>query len=369
MICASLTKATHWGRTMLDRRTMAAKHPYHGMPPRAFWKNMARLSPLAIDGLYKKKFRIGADTKVASAGSCFAQHVGRVLKASGFNYLDYEPAPRLLDEADRQRFGYGMFSARYGNIYTARQLRQLLERALGHCKPVDDHWAVNGRYYDPYRPTIEPGGFASLAELQTIRQHHLEQVRRLFQDVDVFVFTLGLTETWVNAQDGMAYQVCPGTSAGVFDPDQHVFMNASYKSVVADMKAFMRMARSLNPKIKILLTVSPVPLAATATDQHVLVATSYSKSVLRAAAGYLAERYDSVDYFPSYEIISTHPFHGFFFERDLREVNPKGVEFVMGHFFEQHKIPSKKASSGGKRAKKKTDEDVWCDEKVLEKYA
>ncbi|WP_339375331.1 hypothetical protein [Paracoccus yeei] len=34
-----------------------------------------------------------------------------------------------------------------------------------------------------------------------------------------------------------------------------------------------------------LLTVSPVPLAATTTDNQVLVPTTYSKSVLRSVAG------------------------------------------------------------------------------------
>ena len=39
------------------------------------------------------------------------------------------------------------------------------------------------------------------------------------------------------------------------------------------------------PKLRILLTVSPVPLTATAGDDHVLLATTYSKSVLRAGRG------------------------------------------------------------------------------------
>ena len=40
----------------------------------------------------------------------------------------------------------------------------------------------------------------------------------------------------------------------------------------------------MNPKARLVLTVSPVPLAATASGSHVLPATIYSKSVLRAAA-------------------------------------------------------------------------------------
>ena len=57
----------------------------------------------------------------------------------------------------------------------------------------------------------------------------------------------------------------------------------------ADMHAFWDRLLSVNPRARLLLTVSPVPLAATATPNHVLVASIHSKSVLRAVAGELAE--------------------------------------------------------------------------------
>ena len=34
--------------------------------------------------------------------------------------------------------GYGIYSARFGNIYTARQLLQLIQRAYGEFVPVED---------------------------------------------------------------------------------------------------------------------------------------------------------------------------------------------------------------------------------------
>ena len=45
---------------------------------------------------------------------------------------------------------------------------------------------------------------------------------------------------------------------------------------------------------KCIISVSPVPLIATATNQHALVANTYSKSVLRAAAGELCSIYDAI---------------------------------------------------------------------------
>ena len=56
-----------------------------------------------------------------------------------------------------------------------------------------------------------------------------------------------------------------------------------------------------------------------------LVATTQSKSVLRAVAGSLQDQFRFVDYFPSYEIITAPPFQGKFYEKNQRSVTPEGV--------------------------------------------
>jgi hypothetical protein len=123
------------------------------------------------------------------------------------------------------------------------------------------------------------------------------------------------------------------------------------------------------------LTVSPVPLAATASEHHVLVATMLSKSVLRAAAGAMYARFDDVDYFPSYEVIAT-PFAGMHYEADLRSIKAGGVETVMDIFFAAHSGASH-AVATAKAAEPATAEDdratarddVVCEEKLLEAFA
>ena len=63
--------------------------------------------------------------KIATAGNCFAQHVGKHLKLNGFNVLDTEKSPNYLPKNKAQNFGYEIYSARYGNIYTSIQLLEL----------------------------------------------------------------------------------------------------------------------------------------------------------------------------------------------------------------------------------------------------
>jgi hypothetical protein len=86
--------------------------------------------------------------------------------------------------------------------------------------------------------------------------------------------------------------------------------------------------RKINPKLKIILTVSPVPLTATATNDHVLSATIYSKSVLRVACE-LVTKQQSVRYFPAYEIVTGPQAPDNFFSPDRRNVTKMAVDTVM----------------------------------------
>jgi hypothetical protein len=202
-------------------------------------------------------------------------------------------------------------------------------------------------------------------------------MRRTLSEVNLFVFTLGLTECWKNKETGFTYAACPGTLAGSFDDNFHVFHNQTYNEILQDIEAAFDLIRRHNEGVKFLLTVSPVPLVATANKHHVLVSTTYSKSVLRAAAGYLESVFEDVEYFPSYEIISTHPFRGSFFMPNQREVSSAGVDFVMGHFFAGLRqsgvdpVISPKDCAKEAPLPPNSDEngDIRCEEALLEAFS
>jgi hypothetical protein len=321
-----------------------------------------------IDTLWSPKFRINSRSRIVTFGSCFAQHFARALTANGFRWLDCEPSPKSLTTEDRTEFNYGIFSARTGNIYTPSLLLQWLQWAFGEQAEPEESWVSEGRVYDPFRPRIEPDGFASVAEMRASRQMCLEALKTCVTKADVFVFTLGLTESWFNSADGYEYSMCPGTVAGEFNADQHRFVNQDFVETSNALKAALRLIRKQNPKVKVLLTVSPVPLTATNSDNHVLVATTESKAILRAVAGQLARDMRWVDYFPSFEIISSTPFRGSFFEPNMRSVNPAGVAHVMNTFFTELSRTGKTDKSDPPQGSTTIDaerEDVVCEEELL----
>ncbi|WP_206478052.1 GSCFA domain-containing protein [Halomonas sp. KRD171] len=361
--------------TDLEGFEKAQDSPYASLPDRQYWKPaVAEPYPLAITDLYRKKFDIGIEDGVATCGSCFAQHIGKRLDRKGYNYLDVEPVPADLAKEKAKALGYGIYSARYGNVYTSRQLVQLFDRAFGALS-FDEAWQDKaGRYVDPFRPNLCGEGYTSAAEVLEEQQKHLQNVRHMFETLDVFVFTMGVTETWINRQTGAVYPICPGVTAGTFDPNTYEFVNLDYATILDEMETFLSRLREVNPKAKVLLTVSPVPLTATAEERHVLLSTMASKSILRAVADQLYRRHAHVDYFPSYDIIMSPPFKSMFFKNNLRSIHEEGVDYVMSHFFAEHQlegqpVPRDLTATGQEtadEAKEEEDDEAFCDEAFLE---
>lgn len=358
--------------------------PYEDLPASAFWTSgVAKASPYSMESIYTRKWKIPGKARIATAGSCFAQHIARHLRQRGADVIDTEPAPPSMPQDRRSAYGFGMYSARYGNIYTAAQLLQLAREAIEGHTPDNIIWERDGRFFDALRPGVEPKGLATADDVLRHRAYHIERVREVLAAADVIVFTLGLTEAWQDRRHGTVYPTAPGTIAGEFDPDRYQFVNYGFREVTKDMQSFISLMKGFRAdrgqqNTRYILTVSPVPLTATASGEHVLAATTYSKSVLRAVAGHLAAKFPAVDYFPSFEIITNQAARGAFFASNLRSVQDEGVNVVMNAFFSAHR---NLAGSGGTgrgpahRLPEATEvltdqevQDLQCEEALLEEF-
>jgi len=241
-------------------------NPYENLPEDRLWRTgVATKTPFNVQKVYVKRFDLTKQHKVAVAGSCFAQHVGRNLRKRGFSVVDTEPPLIGMTEETAQSYGMSIYSARYGNIYTARQLLQLFRDALSGDVRTEDFFEKDGRFHDGIRPNIEPGGFRSLDEAMLMRRAHLSSVKTMIETMDVFVFTFGLTEAWRRKATGTIYPVCPGVIAGDFDEARFEFVNLGFEETRQDFEETIRLVSGINPKIRFIITVSPVPLTATAS--------------------------------------------------------------------------------------------------------
>lgn len=353
--------------------------PYRDLSSDAFWRTGALTThPLAPQELYQKSFEIDRSDKILTAGSCFAQHIARALDDVGVTVMDYEPPPSIVDARVARKFGYLTYSARYANIYSARQLLQLLQEAFEGRVSPDPVWEKGGAYYDSMRPSVEPLGLDSADLVLAHRREHLSAVRRLVEDVDVFIYTLGLTECWGFRGTDWIFPTAPGTIAGRYDPNLYHFVNLRFEEILSDIRTSMAIIRShsKSDNVRFLFTVSPVPLAATYSGEHISVATTYSKSVLRAVTGVLSAEDPNVGYFPSYEMVTLPLSRGIFYDANWRTVNQAGVQTIMSGFLDCHGLKkpggpvSSDVNTGGIYANNTNAfDDIACEEALLDSFS
>jgi len=352
--------------------------PYSELDDVAYWKkSVAQIDLPDLNPMNRPRFNLMPEDIIASAGSCFAQHISRYVKENGYQFLTTEPPHSFIPTDLASEYNYGTYPARFGNIYTSRQLLQLFKRAYGKFKPTIKPYRVEEYYIDPFRPFIQPTGFISLEEMESDQIKHLLAVKAMFENLDVFIFTLGLTECWEYVDDGSILPSCPGCGVGEFDSDKYRYKNLTVGEVVQDLKEFISLLNEVNSSAKIIFTVSPVPLVATNSGDHVLTATTYSKSVLRVAVQEIKSMFENVDYFPSYEIITTNASRGRYFHTDLRNVLEEGVSHVMRCFFDSYMgikltIENDGTSTSNSENYRSYNEfnrilmDVICEEELLE---
>lgn len=339
-------------------------HPYVDLPDHRHWhRAMTATAPGHINPVVSAPL-IRREQAIASLGSCFAQRLARRIQARGFAYLITEPAPAGMTGEQARHKGYGVYSARYGNVYTARQALQLFERAFGHFQPQESVWQRGDRFVDPYRPVVDSDGFATIDALLRDREHHLSCVRSMFQEADWIILTLGLTEAWYARGDGAVFPLAPGIAGGCYDPLRHACVNFSARQTADDLATLVRHIASVNPKAHILLTVSPVPIAATFENRHVLVSSTFTKAALRVAVDEVERQFDNVVYFPAYEIATSPAASQHYFEDDLRHLSELGVEHVMRAFESYFEAPTDASSRTPDADSERhlQDLEVTCDE-------
>ncbi|MDB5072115.1 MAG: hypothetical protein JWM87_3226 [Candidatus Eremiobacteraeota bacterium] len=349
-----------------ERVRSNGRSPYAGLPSFQYWRRaFAGGDARDVDPVGTPPFSIGRDDRVATAGSCFAEHISRALVRHGHNFLVTEEAPPGAARDDAASAGYGVFTTRSGNVYTARQLLQLFDRAYGTFVPHDRAWLrPDRRFADPFRPRIERDGFATAGELLRSRDVHLTAVRAMFETLDVLVFTLGLTEAWRSRTDGAVFPLSPGVVAGAMDTARYEFVNFTAADVRDDLEGFLARLERVNRGAKVILSVSPVPLIATYEPRHVLISTTYSKGALRAAADEVARSHENVWYFPAFEIVASPSTGGAYYERDWRSVNAQGVRRVLQLFFAHCSAAGEAAHDADPAMldENRTGADVLCDE-------
>jgi len=155
-------------------------------------------------------------------------------------------------------------------------------------------------------------------------------VRHLLSDADVCIVTFGLSEVWYELETGVVLRHAPRE----WDPNRYAFRVCSVAETTGRIADILRLIREINPRVNIVLTLSPVPLTATFRPIPAIVADSASKAILRAALDEVLR--DSEDggvyYFPAYEIATRYFMEPY--QPDNRHVTMEVIDAIMNSFYD-----------------------------------
>lgn len=307
--------------------------------PNTAWRRSERGRKLTV----KNTPIITKTSRIFTMGSCFALEIRHELRRRGFEVfpkydeIEFDPASQILDSLpDRDNI----------NHYDTFTIRQEVELAFGqsHYKP-EDFWEVRESainkvmrreavFQDPYRKNIYASDRSGILE---ISQKLGIAIRQGLMESDVYIFTLGLIESWLNTANGLFVCSYPGTGGGGGSA-QTILHVGTFQENYANLKTICDLIFSTFPEKHIIFTVSPVALERTFRDMDVVVANMESKTLLRAAAGQICREYPNVHYLPSYELFTYHDLA----HDNGRHATRDGVETVLDLFAKAFMEPEAK---------------------------
>lgn len=258
----------------------------------------------------KPKFTLPSDAKIFASGSCFAREIEKALYNSGQKVLSWTPELEYVPEEAFHR--YTTHAIINDFIYA-------LEGGWSEANIVQ----LDGMFID----YTGHGGFDSMDKAVRVRKRIIDTHKNISEAGVLFV-TLGFIEAWFDKQTLAYTNTAPfGQMLGKRFELRITDFNENLKS----MRRFISMIRRHRPELKIIVTVSPVPLKETFSGQDIVIANTYSKSVLRAVAQEVAFNDPLTDYFPSYEMVTLADPNAAWLP-DHRHVRPEYVAKIVEKF-------------------------------------
>ncbi len=259
------------------------------------WKNIEKHDGVKLPQLPEKPL-ITKNSKVCAMGSCFADEMGWCLRDHGINIGDHGQVEELKH-----------LLYQWGTFFDPKNLYDCLDRLLNNSWEVEDRHFAYIKEEDVYYYLFMKIR-ANSSNMDKVKKRLLE-VEAYWRDwlaqSDTIIFTLGLIETWIDRENGRAWQGFVGTLKPVMSYEDRAYFKAlTYEECLEYVTRCIDMVSAWGKKKKIIVTVSPVPLASTFRKQDVITANRYSKSVLRVVAETVAMKYDHVTYFPAFEIVT-----------------------------------------------------------------
>ncbi len=243
--------------------------------------------------------RIGLQSRIVTLGSCFAEVMGQRL------------ADHKLD----------VLTNPFGTIFNPVSLAKLLTIALNGTAPDENRYVERDGVWFHY--DFHSSRYAhSRADLRSLLTQTLTDVAGAIRRADFLLLTLGTAMVYRHTETGKVVANCHKMPGVLFEKFLY-----SYDYLLDDMKRLLKTLHKANPKLTVVLTVSPVR-----HTRDTLPMNSVSKATLRTVAHELTVWNKRVHYFPAFELMTDDLRDYRFYEADMIHPNAQAHDYIFGKF-------------------------------------
>jgi hypothetical protein len=244
---------------------------------------------------------LGLKTRILTLGSCFADVMGQRLKSN-----------KIITDANP-----------FGAIYNPHAIHRVLKYAIENTTPAENTFLQNNQVFLNYDFHSELSALSAL-ELKNVLSEKIRSTHNFLKAAEWLIITYGTAWVYQRSDNEAVVANCHKM------PSQNFTKSLlTQKKIIESFEAMYEALRSLNPNIKIVLTVSPV--------RHIkdtLVLNSVSKSTLRLACHSISNSFPDVDYFPAYEIMVDDLRDYRFYKADMIHPSEEAENYIWQKFID-----------------------------------
>ena len=219
----------------------------------------------------------------------------------------------------------------FGVIYNPESIHKVLTYAVFNEAVPEHTYLRNQELFLNYDFHSE---FAALAKdalaarlLNTIGSTHYA-----LTNSDWLLLTYGTAWVYVRSETGEIVANCHKLPSAMFTKSL-----LTEEAIVSSFNSFYNNLKRISPKIRIILTVSPVRHL-----KDTLELNSVSKAVLRVACHQIASQYEDTEYFPAYEMMVDDLRDYRFYKADMLHPSEEAEDYIWEKFMERYFSPELK---------------------------
>jgi hypothetical protein len=249
----------------------------------------------------KPGFQINHQDSIMLIGSCFAENIGNFL-------ADFKFKTHLNPN---------------GILFNPISIYNCLHKAI-HLKKYDKDLVIerNDQFYSfSHHSSISAGTESGLLETVNLQS---KAAHNFLRTADFLIITFGSAFIYHHKSSGQVVANCHKQNADVFDKKLLEVKEITdlYAQLITDIK-------NLNPRIKIIFTLSPVKYLKDGIEENNL-----SKSTLLLSIHKIMAQHPECFYFPAFELLNDDLRDHRFYKEDLAHPNEQAINYIWQKFSE-----------------------------------